>query len=520
MGNEKSLVSISQLFAQAVAERPEGEAVYDLTRRLTYGELHREVDRIAASISQMGVKKGDRIGVCLPNWHEVIVLYLAITKLCAIVVPFNTGYRSHEVEYIIKNSGMKLVFVSEEFNRNIGINAISSYVKNVVPVRFAYENCLSYDQLLQDHQPVNLPTIEIDPKNDVFCILYTSGTTGFPKGAMLTHENVFYAGKTVTECNACTQEDVFLVAVPLFHVFGVAACFSASLYSQAKLVLLERFRAKHALEVVEQEKVTIHHGVPTMFILELNDPDLESYDLSSLRTGFIAASPCPAEVIKGIRERLGLNICVAYGATETTATVTITRLENEQEINVLETVGRAVKGAEVRIVNDAREEVLSGEVGEICCRGMGIMKGYYNAPEQTQTAMDSEGWYYTGDLGTLDETGYLRIVGRKKEMIIRGGFNIYPREIEEILYRHEKIMEAAVIGLPDPVLGEYVCAVIKLKPGAEADSEEIKEYVKTFFVNYKVPSKIMFVEDFPVTASGKIMKGKLKERLLDEQMSL
>lgn len=519
MGHEKSLVSITQLFEQAVAERPKGEAVYDLTRRLTYSDLHREVDRVAASISQMGVEKGDRIGVCLPNWHEVVVLYLAIAKLGAIIVPFNTGYRSHEVEYIIQNSGMKMVFVSEEFNRNIGINTIASYVNHVIPVRFTYENCLSYNDLVQENQPVNLPTLEIDLKNDVFCILYTSGTTGFPKGAMLTHENIFYAGKTVTECNACTEKDVFLVAVPLFHVFGMAACFAASLYSQAKLVLLERFRAKHALELVEQEKVTIHHGVPTMFILELNDPDLDSYDLSSLRTGFIAASPCPAEVIKGIREKLGLNICVAYGATETTATVTITKLENEKEINIFETVGRAVKGAEVRIVNDAREEVPPGEVGEICCRGTGIMKAYYNAPEQTRAALDEEGWYYTGDLGTLDETGYLRIVGRKKEMIIRGGFKIYPREIEEILYRHEKIMEAAVIGLPDPVLGEYVCAVIKLKPGAEATSDEIKEYVKSFFVNYKVPGKILFVEDFPVTASGKIMKGKLKERLLDEQMS-
>jgi fatty-acyl-CoA synthase/long-chain acyl-CoA synthetase len=363
---------------------------------------------------------------------------------------------------------MKLVFVSEEFEKNIGINLVASYVDQIITLRFTYENCLTYNQLLCDEQAVSLPIVDIDPRNDVFCILYTSGTTGFPKGAMLTHENIYYAGKTVTECNDSTDQDVFLVAVPLFHVFGMVACFTASLFCQGKLVLQERFKAKHALQLIEQERVTIHHGVPTMFILELNEPDLETYDLSSLRTGYIAASPCPAEVIKGIREKLGLNICVAYGATETSATVTITKLENEKEINVLETVGCPVKGAEVRIVNDARENVPFGKVGEICCRGTGIMKGYYNAVEQTKAALDAEGWYYTGDLGILDETGYLRIVGRKKEMIIRGGFNIYPREIEEILYRNEKIMEAAVIGLPDPVLGEYVCAVIKLKPGNEA----------------------------------------------------
>lgn len=505
---------IFELFEKAVAERPEGEAVYDLVRRLTYTDLHFEVHRMAAALSRLGVEKGDRIGICLPNWHEVIVLYLAITKLGAIIVPFNTGYRIHEVEYIIKNSGMKLVFVCEEFHRNIGIPTIASYVKTIIPVRFTHENYLTYDHLLQNDHSVTLPTIEIDLKNDVFCILYTSGTTGFPKGAMLTYENIMYSGKIVTEVLACTKEDVFLVAVPLFHVFGMSACFAAFLCCQGKLVLQERFRAKQALELIEKEKVTIHHGVPTMFILELNDPDLASYDLSSLRTGYIAASPCPAEVIKGIREKLGLNICVAYGATETSATVTVTKLENEKEMNVFETVGTAVKGAEVRIVNDAREEVPSGEIGEICVRGTGIMKGYFNAPEQTRAAIDKQGWYYTGDLGTLDETGYLRIVGRKKEMIIRGGFKIYPREIEEVLYRHEKIMEAAVIGLPDPVLGEYVCAVIKLKPGMVVTSDEIKDYLKTFFVNYKVPGKIIFVEDFPVTASGKIMKGKLKERLL------
>lgn len=509
------MFNVSQLFEKAFLERPEAEAVYDFTRRMTYGELYREVAAMASSLYQKGVRKGDRIGVCLPNWYEAIVLYLAIARIGAISVPFNSAYRSHEVEYIVKNSGMKMVFVSEAFANNIGMEPIASYVDEIITVRFAADSFLSYEGLVHDSQSIDLPQVDIDPCNDLFCILYTSGTTGFPKGAMLTHENAYYAGKTVTVCLACTSQDVFLVAVPLFHVFGMFACFMGALYCRGRMVLQERFKAKDTLNIIQQERITIHHGVPTMFILELNNPEFDSYDLSSLRTGMIAAAPCPAEVMKKIRGKMGMDICVAYGSTETSATFTITKLADE-EANVLETVGSVVEGAAVRIVNEEKEPVQVGEVGEICCKGTGIMKGYFNSQEQTKLALDEEGWYYSGDLGTLDEKGYLRIVGRKKDMIIRGGFNIYPREIEEILYQHEKVMEVAVIGLPDPVLGELVCAVVKLKPGCEASGDELKEYIKPYFVNYKVPSKYIFVEDFPMTASGKIMKGKLKEMVIEQ----
>ncbi|MGD8191463.1 class I adenylate-forming enzyme family protein [Brevibacillus ginsengisoli] len=508
-------LTISALLERAAQQRPDKEAIYDLKRRLTYRELQAEAEALACALVQRGVRKGDRIGVCLPNWHETVTIYFAAARVGAIVVPFNTRYRAHEVAYIVQNSGAKIVFVGIEFDENIGIDLIDPLVDQVVSVRFDKENLENYQSLrLQGHGQTP-PVVEIDPAEDVFSILYTSGTTGFPKGAMLTHQNLLYTGKRTAENLECSADDVFLVVVPLFHVFGLVSCLMTAMICQGKLVLQERYRAQQALDLIEQEKITVHHAVPTMFILELNHPHFATYDLSSLRTGIIAAAPCPAETVKELRERMGINICVSYGATETSAALTCTLL-NDEEINVLETVGKAVPGAEIKIVNDLREPVGIGEVGEIACRSLGVMRGYFEAPEQTSQALDADRWYYTGDLGTMDENGYVRIVGRKKDLIIRGGYNIYPKEIEEILYQHPKIMEAAVVGLPDSVMGEIICAAIRLKPGCEATAEAIEAYMKSLLADYKIPNRIEFVEGFPVTASGKIQKVKLKDELMDK----
>jgi fatty-acyl-CoA synthase len=386
----------------------------------------------------------------------------------------------------------------------------------LISVRFEADGLTSLEQLMEQGTRQAPPEVAINPKQDVFSILYTSGTTGRPKGAMLTHDNVVHTGVISAEMMNCTPEDVFLVAVPVFHVFGLVPSIVTTIAAGARMVLMEQFKADLSLALIEQERVTVKHGVPTMFILELNHPQFKRFTLSSLRTGIVAAAACPVEIVRRIRTEMGCDIVICYGLSETSATLTATDYSDDDLVRS-ETCGKALPGAEVKIVDANRQQLPPGEVGEVVCRGFGVMKGYYNLPEETRQALDEDGWFYTGDLGTLDDKGYLRIVGRKKEMIIRGGYNIYPREVEEVFYTHPGVMEIAIVGLPDTVLGEISCAAIKLKPGKTATEEEMKSFIKQRVANYKVPDKIVFVDEFPMTASGKIkkveMQVQLKERL-------
>ncbi|MED4601206.1 class I adenylate-forming enzyme family protein [Paenibacillus validus] len=505
-------VSVSQLLDMAVQGSPDKEAIYDLTRRLTYGELQEEVNRLASALVSLGIKEGDRVGVSLPNWHETVQLFFAIAKIGAILVPFNPKYRLHELQHILGNSGAKVVFVSQEFEKT-GFESGEPNHLQLITVRYEKEGCLSFTDLLAGSNDVIPPQPAIDPLHDTFCILYTSGTTGVPKGAMVTHRSVVQSGMTIAKSLQCVSDDVFIILAPIFHIFGMAVNLMSAVYCQSKMVLLEKYKPKDALKLIEQEKVTIHHAVPSMLNLELKDPDFDSYDLSTLRAGITGAATCPPETIKGVREKMGMNLCISYGITET-GTVTITQYD-DKESNILETVGKAVEGVEVKIVNDRRETLPPGETGEIACRGFGVMKEYYQSPEQTRQVLDPEGWYYTGDLGTMDEDGYIRFVGRKKELIIRGGYNIYPQEIEGLLQNHPKVLESAIVGLPDATLGEIVCAAVKLKPNVQATQEEIIDYLKTYIASYKLPGKVVFVEELPTTASGKIQKVKLKDELMN-----
>lgn len=332
---------------------------------------------------------------------------------------------------------------------------------------------------------------------------------------MLTHLNFVHNAACTVEALQCDENDVFLVVVPVFHVFGMVPSILAAVTACAKMVFMEQFKAEAVLKMIEQEKITIHHGVPTMFILELNHPQFKSYDLSSLRTGIIAAAPCPVEVVKKIRNEMGCNITISYGQTETSPVVTITSF-TDSDIIRSETVGRTIPGVEIKVVDVNRQTVPTGEIGELAVRGLNVMKGYFNMPEKTKEAIDQDGWLYTGDLVTLDEQGYVRIVGRKKEMIIRGGYNIYPREIEEILYKHPNVVEVAIIGLPDTVLGEISCAAVKLKDGALETEESMKNYLKGKIADYKIPDKVVFVDELPMTPSGKIKKVELQKKLKED----
>ncbi|WP_232515506.1 long-chain-fatty-acid--CoA ligase [Aeribacillus pallidus] len=512
-------VSIHDVFEKAYKRYPDKEFIYDGYKRLTYKDIKQMSDSIASAFHQLGIGKGDRIIACLPNWHEFLAIYFAIAKIGAILVPCNTRYRVEELSYIVANSGAKAIFVVEEHGHFHTVKSLmesnESALEMVFTVRFQEDGHHSFEDLLKIGQSKLPPQVSIDPKEDVFSILYTSGTTGLPKGAMLTHLNFVHNAACTVEALQCDENDVFLVVVPVFHVFGMVPSILAAVTACDKMVFMEQFKAEAVLKMIEQEKITIHHGVPTMFILELNHPQFKSYDLSSLRTGIIAAAPCPVEVVKKIRNEMGCNITISYGQTETSPVVTITSF-TDSDIIRSETVGRTIPGVEIKVVDVNRQTVPTGEIGELAVRGLNVMKGYFNMPEKTKEAIDQDGWLYTGDLVTLDEQGYVRIVGRKKEMIIRGGYNIYPREIEEILYKHPNVVEVAIIGLPDTVLGEISCAAVKLKDGALETEESMKNYLKGKIADYKIPDKVVFVDELPMTPSGKIKKVELQKKLKED----
>lgn len=506
-------LSVFHILENTAQNNPEQVAIYDFTRSLTYGELLADVHTLASALTALGIQEGDRVAVSLPNWHEAVTLYFAIARIGAILVPFNPKYRAYEVGHILWNSGAKLAFVCEEFEQ-VDIDDIHAMVAQLVTVRYAKEGYSTLEELIQHARETALPTAPVTV-NELYCILYTSGTTGMPKGVSITHRSVVQSGMELAETLRCTSEDIFLVVSPIFHVFGMACNLMSAVYCQAKMVLLDKYKAKDVLRLIEQEKVTIHHAVPSMLNLELKELETTVYDLSSLRAGMTGAATCPPEIVKEVREKMGMQFFISYGTTET-GTVTLTEYD-EEESNLLETVGKAVKGAEMKIVNDHRETLSYGQVGEIACKSFGVMQGYYKMPTQTEEVLDQEGWYYTGDLGTMDENGYVRIFGRKKDLIIRGGFNIYPQEIEGLLRNYPKVLESAVIGLSDTVMGEIVCAAIKLRPDVQASKEEIVDYLKVYVASYKLPSEIVFVQELPITGSGKILKSKLRADIMKKR---
>jgi fatty-acyl-CoA synthase len=524
MGETNYELSVPQLLIKAFHATPDKEVLFDGYRRLTYRDLQIESNQIAAGLSKMGIKKGDRIAICLPNWHEFVVLYFALSKMGVILVPFNTRYRTEEVEYILKNSGAKAAFFCREFDK---VNLYEQFLEIkkrvhtlelLISVRFEAEGVTSFQKISEIGRGYQPPVIKLDPNHDGFTIIYTSGTTGKPKGALLTHKNVVYIGMKTAEMMHCTRNDIFLVAVPVFHVFGMVPCILSAIASGAKMVLMERFQAEEVLKIIQQEKITVHHGVPTMFTLELNHPKLKSYDISSLRTGIIAGAPCPVEVVRRIKSDMNFDILISFGMTEASPSLTCTHFDDDDLLKT-DTVGRAIPGIEIKIVDQNRQEVPTGEVGEVAARSSGIMRGYYNMPEMTREVIDEEGWYYTGDLARMDHQGYLRIVGRKKDMIIRGGYNIYPREIEEVFYSHSSIMAVSIIGLPDTVLGEVTCAAIQLKSKNSVTVEEMRAYIKERVADYKVPDMIIFMEQLPMTPSGKISKMQVQIQLKNQLKS-
>jgi len=519
--------TLSQVLRETSERYPERNAILDPGGvTLTYRQLSEQVDRLARGMLELGVGKGDKVGLWMPNIPEWVVAYYAIARIGAVVVPMNTRYKTHEVEYILDNSEATTLFAVASF---VGIDYISMIgeirgnlpnLKHVIVVGEPGEGMHAFDSMV-DRGAAKIADAALGeresqcvPEDNVF-ILYTSGTTGNPKGAMLSHHNIAKNAEQVTEVLHTTQEDVFLLGVPFFHCFGCVMGIAGAVRWGAAMVPMQVFKPKEALELVERFGVSVLYGVPTMFVLELEEnrkgkADGTAYDVSTLRTGIMAGAPCPIEVMKGTMEELHCNVSIAYGLTEASPVITMTRFDDSIERRV-ETVGRALDGIEVKICDDDHNPVPTEEMGELACRGYNVMLGYYRAPEITAQTIDADGWLYSGDLATMDAEGYVKIVGRKKDMLICGGFNVYPAEIEEYLFTHPKVQNVSVIGLDDDVFGEVVAAYIIPREGAAIDPQEIVDFCAGEIANFKVPRYVEVVEAFPMTQSGKIQKFKLRE---------
>lgn len=523
-------VTIGQLLEQTVSKYGEKEAVVYSKEgiRFSYREFLNEVNTIAKALMGLGIKKGEHVAVWATNVPEWLLLQFATAKIGAVLVTVNTSYQARELDYLLKQSDSTTLFLIDGFKGTSYVEIVQSLMtskenlpllKNLVYIgkEDTPDNMLHWDELIKLADGVTDEELKkreqsLSP-NDVINMQYTSGTTGFPKGVMLTHYNIVNNGFLVAQSMKLTHEDRLCIPVPFFHCFGCVLSTLACVSVGATMLPIVEFNPELVLQTVEKEKCTALHGVPTMFIAELNLPNFSQYDLSTLRTGIMAGSPCPIEVMKSVMNKMNLTeITIAYGQTESSPVITQTTTEDSIERRV-ETVGKPHPFVEVKIVDPTTgEEVGPNVQGELCTRGYLVMKGYYKMPEATAEAIDAEGWLHTGDLATMDEDGYVKITGRLKDMIIRGGENVYPREIEECLYQHEAILDVQVIGVPDAKYGEKVAACIKLKEGFSLTAEELRQYCRDKLSFYKIPEYFFFVDDYPMTASGKIQKYKLREQ--------
>jgi fatty-acyl-CoA synthase len=487
-------------------------------RRFTYAELNVAVDRVAMGLLAAGVGKRDRVGIWAPNCVEWVLVQYATAKVGAILVNINPAYHAHELEYALRQSGVRLLVSARSFKT-------SDYVAMLEEVRGGLEALERV--VLLDHESwtelvdegTSLEAGELRARmgglsfDDPINIQYTSGTTGFPKGATLSHHNILNNGFFVGELLGYGPDDRVSIPVPFYHCFGmVMGNLGATTHGSCIVIPAPAFEPGATLEAVAEERCTSLYGVPTMFIAELDHPAFGSYDLGSLRTGIMAGSPCPAEVMKRVQGEMHMaEVAICYGMTETSPVSTQTRKDDTFEHRV-GTVGRAGPHVEVKIVDpDTGLVVPRDQPGEFCTRGYSVMLGYWDEPEKTREAIDPAGWMHTGDLATMDADGYCRIVGRIKDMVIRGGENVYPREIEEFLYGHPAVADVQVVGVPDPKYGEELCAWVVLREEATAEEEEIREFCRGRLAHFKVPRYVVFVDAFPMTVTGKVQKFKMRE---------
>ena len=480
-------------------------------KRLTWAELSAEADRVARGLWALGIRRGDRVGLWSTNCFEWIMMHMGCARAGAALVNVNPAYRSHELQFTLTRSRMKALFLWHK-DRHADYEEILGRARHGLELELEhtiYFDTPEWGELLDAEG--RLPD-RVDAE-DVANIQYTSGTTGLPKGVMLSHRNVVNNGQFLAQGFHYTERDIIVVPVPLFHCYGCVIGTMSAVNSGAALVLPNwTFDPRATLKAVHEERATSVYGVPAMYVAEMALPDFASYDLTSLRTGMMSGAPCPVELMKRVLEEMHCGeLVIAYGQTETSPVVTMSDADDSIEIRV-KTVGRAMPQTEIQIASMATgEPVTYGEQGEVCIRGYALMKGYDGDPEGTAGVIKPDGWLHTGDLGVMREDGCIHLTGRSRDVIIRGGENIYPREVEEFLYTHTKVDEVQVVGIPNARLGEIVVAWVRLRPGMEASEEEIRAFCKGQIAYYKIPEHIRFVDAFPATLSGKIQKYKMRE---------
>ena len=509
--------------------------------RWTYRELQKKVNELATGLLALGIAPGDRVGIWGPNSHEWVMVQLATAKIGAIMVCINPAYRLYELEFALNKVECKVVIAAESFKTSDYLGMLNTlapelaasepgnlqaeklpHLRTVIRMGAAKtEGMLNFEDVCLLGGGVEADRLgelqELLKPDDAINIQFTSGTTGNPKGATLTHCNILNNGYLTGEAMKLTETDRLCIPVPLYHCFGmvlsVLACVS---HGSAMVFPGEAFDPLETLRAVEAEKCTALHGVPTMFITELDHPQFAEFDLSSLRTGIMAGAPCPVEIMKRVISQMHMeDILIGYGQTELSPINNMTLPDDSLERRT-ETVGRAMPWVEIKIVDESNRVVAIGEKGEICTRGYSVMREYWNDPERTAETIDEAGWLHSGDLATMDGEGYVRIVGRIKDMIIRGGENIYPREIEEFLYQHPAISEVQVFGIPDEKMGEEVCAWVQLNDGQTMTEEDLKAFCKDQITHFKIPRYVRFVTEYPMTVTGKIQKFVMRDEMVKE----
>jgi fatty-acyl-CoA synthase len=515
--------TIGQNLARTIARVPDAPALISCHQglRYSYAEFGEAVDRLASALLAHGLAHGDRLGVWSANRAEWALTQYATAKIGVILVNINPAYRLHELEYALAQSGCRWLCAAPELKGSSFVEMVAAVRPNLPSLERAVFFGTDEWSELEAH-PVaadaladRVAGLDFD---DPINIQYTSGTTGFPKGATLTHHNILNNGHFVAGLLDYTEADRVCLPVPLYHCFGmVMGNLGATNYGAAMVYPAETFDPEATLRACAEEGCTSLYGVPTMFIAQLEHPKFSEFDLSSLRTGIMAGSPCPTEVMKRVVSDMGIEeISIAFGMTETSPVTTQVRTDETLE-NRCGTVGQVMPHAEVKIVDPATGRIQpSGEPGEFLARGYMVMRGYWNDPERTADAIDSGRWMHTGDLATMDEHGYVRIVGRIKDMIIRGGENVYPREIEEFLYTHPDISDVQVIGVPDERYGEELMAWVVLRPGVSLTEDQLRDFCRGQIAHFKIPRYVKFVDGFPMTVTGKVQKFKMRESAVDE----
>lgn len=534
---EMMSITLGHQLEQVAARYPDDEMIKytDRSYRRTWREFDEEVDRVARGFLSHGVKKGDKIAIWATNIPEWILTLFASAKIGAVLVTVNTAYKVFELEYLLRQSDTKILVMMDKYKDSdyveivrqlcggLGkdgepLNPMLPFLQEIVyagagetPAGMTPFSRLQTDGAAVSEADFRALTDSLDP-HEVVNMQYTSGTTGFPKGVMLTHYNIINNGKGIGDCMNFSHADKLCIVVPFFHCFGLVLAMMACLTHATAMVPVDLYSPVKVMHAISSEHCTAFHGVPTMYIAMLEHPDFEKYDFSSLRTGIMAGSPCPVKVMREVVDKMHMQeITITYGQTEASPATTMTRTTDSIELRVT-TVGRSMPGVETKIIDPETGETLGpGQVGEFCSRGYNTMKGYYKMEEATAQVIDKDGWLHSGDLATVDENGYYSITGRIKDMIIRGGENIYPKELEEFLYTRPEVQDVQVIGVPSKRFGEEVMACVILKEPGSMTEEQLKDIMRGSLARHKVPKYITFMDAFPMTASGKIQKFKLRE---------